>query len=313
MSDLKISDEAVLAEASYVDFSALNSDYSDTQLIALLQDSGAHGGFSKTQAEDFAKNWQFVSSTPNTANGYSATLFQSKATGEYVYAIRGTEPGDPINDISETDVGDLVADGLALDQIVDMYNDWQRLITPEGQTFQAARLTDLEYETYTLRLAPPGPATILYEQMLLAQGDIVIDGVGVFATVRRIEFDNSMEIMPGSQAYGLGILPADQAITAVGHSLGGHLASAFTRLFGDTNVVEAVTINGAGYATLGLGLHASGNIANLFGMLGGATGFDASRIHNLYGSAGPDIVTMDSYLGLKQQGSHTEVFNLSLR
>ncbi len=305
---MNVFDKAQLAEASYVLFDYLQNDYSDGGVVDILQTAEQGGVFTPTQAENFVNVWRVISHTKNTSNGYSATLFQSKATGEYVYAIRGTEPSDPINDISETDIGDIVIDGLALDQIVDMYNDWQRLITPEGQTFQAARLTDLEAETYALRLTPPGPARILHEQMLLAQGDIVIDGTGVFATVRRIEFDGSMEVMPGSQAYGLGKLPFDQTVTAVGHSLGGHLAAGFTRLFGDSNAAEALTLNGAGYATFGVGLNAVSNTTNLFGMLGGASDFEASRIQNLYGSAGPEIVTMDFYLGLKQQGGHTGIF-----
>jgi hypothetical protein len=57
--------------------------------------------------------------------GFSATLFKNSQTGAYSFAIRGTEPG--YADLLGADFGDIVMDGIAMDQVVDMYNYWQSL------------------------------------------------------------------------------------------------------------------------------------------------------------------------------------------
>ena len=93
-----------------------------------------------------------------------------------------------------------------------------------------------------------------------------------------------------------------------GHSLGGHLAAALTRLVPG---IQALTINGAGFATgylPGLGGDAAINIRNLFGMLGGEAAFDSSRILNLYGDKMPEFVTQNNPFGLVQQGRHEPIF-----
>src|SRR5690606_32187730 len=98
-------------------------------------------------------------------------------------------------------------------------------------------------------------------------------------------------------------------IATTGHSLGGHLAAAFTRLFPELEA-QALTVDGAGFATgsiSGLGGNAALNIPNLFGMLFGAPTFDASRIVNVYGEKGPELVTQNGP-GLFQQGTHLPVF-----
>ena len=137
---------AQLAEASYAELiSAVNSQ---TNLINSLKDTK----FSQTQAEEFAKNWKLISYQPNTESGFSATLFQyigndpnsGYTNGELVYAIRGTELGIFNPDDLASDIGDIVVDGLAVNQIVDMYNDWKRITAGTDQPYQAAILkTDL--------------------------------------------------------------------------------------------------------------------------------------------------------------------------
>ena len=79
-----------------------------------------------------------------------------------------------------------------------------------------------------------------------------------------------------------GPLTAGTPLTVTGHSLGGHLAAAFTRLF---PVATAYSFNGAGFYD---------NFAvDLFfnNLAGHATTFDPSRIKNIYGDAGPEVVT----------------------
>ena len=181
MIDLaKVYDMAALAEASYVLFDQIF--YADIKEVEKdLQNKDLHGGFSATQAELFVSTWQVVAHQGNTDNGFSATLFKNKKTGEYVYAARGTEPSYPFNDITSADIGDLVVDGLAFKQIVDMYNDWIRLTTPKGQTYLAAKFDFLGTETTLLQaeraLLLRGVVAGPYELSLRDRGDIVIDGI----------------------------------------------------------------------------------------------------------------------------------------
>lgn len=78
---------------------------------------------------------------------------------------------------------------------------------------------------------------------------------------------NKSKLTPLAALAGLGkVGGADSLIAATGYSLGGHLATAFTRFFAAwTN--RAVTFNGAGYPTGGVpGLTGTAqiNIPNLF-------------------------------------------------
>ncbi len=302
MSEInKFFELALLSEASYVRFDQMQTTVEDA-----LRDSALNGKMSATQAADFVAHWQVISHQENTENGFSATLFKNKETNEYVYACRGTE-GPDYDDLLSADIGDLVTDGLAIKQIIDMYNAWTRLNTANSEVYQAAYLERQDFESDALR-SLSGQALIDYLEELRSRSDIVIDEPG--GDVYRIQLDDSSNVFSDERARGIGKLNGSESISVTGHSLGGHLAVAFTRLFPGLGA-EATTINGAGFAT-GLTSGASGNahlnIANLFGLLNGGDAFDASKIQNLYGSAGPEVVTMDNYLGLVQQGGHGEVF-----
>ncbi|MDR3158363.1 MAG: hypothetical protein LBU11_04990 [Zoogloeaceae bacterium] len=317
MNTKDLFDYAELAEASYVRFDLLKKDFSDESVKTALTTKEADGKeykgeFSATQADDFVAKWQVVSHIPDTDSGFSATLFREKETGKYVYALRGTAGKQDLS----TDFGDLVIDGLAFFQIVDMYNDWKRLITPDGQSYEAARLSLQTAETAALaaEYAVSPIAGYAYAEYLLTDGSLIIDRPS--GKVYRIELGDSRDFFDTQDPLATGIGAITQQnfeLDVSGHSLGGHLAAAFTRLFPDTGA-EAFSLNGAGYPTEnlpGLSGNAQENIAHVFATLKGASGFDAGRIHNLHGSAAPEFITMDSCNGLKQQGSHDEIFTES--
>lgn len=302
---------AQLAEASYADFSDPGLSSKD----ALIDDGK---GFSSKQAEDFHADWQLVAGghQPNTASGYSSTLFKSRdAGGGYVLAIRGTEPTTQLfKDLVEADLADIVVDGIAIDQSVDLYNEWQRIIS--SGTYTAAKLVTLTDETAAYALAKAGQfipgfgmAADVYLAYLRDRTDIIIDEPG--GRVRTIQFESSATLFSDARQTGLGLAAdiAAKGITVTGHSLGGHLADVFDRLFPGVGA-DAFKINGAGFATgsiAGVSANAATNIRNLFAMLGGATSFAGSNNLNLYGDKNPEFVTMNGP-GLFQQSGHEAIF-----
>ena len=278
-----------LAEASYSDFRT--SDY-----VKNLTSKD----FSNTQAQDFVSRWNIVPGThqPNTATGFSATVFQGTAeagslAGQYVLAIRGTEPLTlPPVDLF-TDVGDIILDGLAYDQIIDLYNYTQRL-------FHTGEYSAAILQPVNLDLPEGGnPQEFARENGLLFLKDLDPAGFGAY-------YDIGYEL----RNDGLGLLPSSTVFHVTGHSLGGHLAAAFSRLF-PTNTLATTMVNGAGFGDGSPLLTNDFNVANLFQALGGEAFFQQSQIKNLIGSAGWDFVAQDWFIGLQQPGITENVFTES--
>ncbi|MCD2452583.1 putative Ig domain-containing protein [Methylicorpusculum oleiharenae] len=321
----KVFELAQLAEASYANFIALNVNLKDELKNASFNDMA----FSISQADEFALHWKVVSHQPDTDSGFSATLFQridddpvsGYQADQFFYAIRGTAGN---SDLLGADLGDIVQDGLALDQLVDLYNDWQRLNSIAGQSYQAAELTSNTTLTTELQssvfawaaynanpLIVPMPTELTPEQLIASwrsRSDIVIDLPNHI--IRTIEFKDSRILFTDERAFGSKPDGFSGQLTEVtGHSLGGHLAAAFTRLFPNTGA-EAVTINAAGFGgdgLLGIGTNANINVANLFSMLGGNFDFTYDSIHNLFGDKMPEFITQNGP-GLFQKGSHDPLF-----
>jgi len=135
---------AATARAAYANFDNM-SDPSYKDRLA----EGVDGKvlFSPEQAEGFAAEWKVAHHLPDAernwfegdplGGGFSATLFQRKmGDNDYVLAFRGTMGHD---DLFLTDVGDIVADGVASSQIIDLYNYVMELTTPKNSTFLQAR------------------------------------------------------------------------------------------------------------------------------------------------------------------------------
>jgi len=278
MSDNKqLFDMASLSEAAYADLFQNGATITATSAV---QARLVAAGWSDIQATEFLTHYRVISQQPNTATGYSATLFErlgdgGTPTGQYVFAQRGTEPTAQVGLDLAVDVGDLVADGLAWSQIVDMYNYWKELTTPAGQSYQMASLVE--------SFLPP------------ASGGFIVDNSPFVPGTKYWQIQLTNASAPAGPK-----VPAGAALDVTGHSLGGHLASAFTRLF-DGAASQAYTINGAGYSILG-----SSNLQYVFSQLGGTSGFTAPSVQNLRGSAGPDIVTQNA--GLVQAGASDQMF-----
>uniref|UniRef100_UPI0005879E3D calcium-binding protein n=1 Tax=Cellvibrio mixtus TaxID=39650 RepID=UPI0005879E3D len=289
-------DLASLAEASYADFSSFPE----------VKDALLASEFSEAQADDILSRWTVRAHLPNTSTGFSTSLFEG--IDGFVLAFRGTEPTKQwAKDIVDADVGDIVTDGIALDQIIDLVNTWAWLNS--AGVYTAAKLEVLDTETATLQFINRfGDKTTraIFLAGLALRDDVVVDFPS--NTVRRVIWENSdtaFSDVKYQTGLGLGDEIAAKGLTVTGHSLGGHLASAFTRLFPDINA-DALTINGAGFGIVGLSGFASKNVSNFFNMLFGGDSFNSDGILNLYGERNPEFVTQDVLL--KQPGGHEPVF-----
>ncbi|MGV8835104.1 flagellinolysin [Cellvibrio sp.] len=296
ISKIDYFDIASLAEASY----ATLREGGDVNKAALIR-----SGFSDSQAEDILSRWSVKAHLPNTSTGFSMSLFEG-ADG-IVLAFRGTEPDKQwANDI-RADVGDIVSDGVAIDQIIDLVNFWAWVKSDDVYT--AAKLEVLDNESRALRTVMTigdKASQIIFLALMGLRDDVVVD-FPTF-TVKRVVWENSDTAFDDpryQRGLGLGDDIAAKGLTVTGHSLGGHLASAFTRLFPDANA-SALTINGAGFGILGLTGFADKNVSNLFEMLFGNPSFGGSTILNLYGEKGLELVTQDALLS--QPGGHLPVF-----
>jgi Ca2+-binding RTX toxin-like protein len=296
--------QAQLAEAAYANFFS-NSGNLLTNSIDVKAALEAEG-MSSAQATAFLATWQVIDHIPDTTNGFSATLFKNNQTGAYSLAIRGSTPDQWGIDF-KIDAALIAANGIAVAQVIDLYNYWQSLNTPLGQTYQAAYLKPALPEMAQLNVLwvaaqIPGNSTGVanyqnYKTQLAQQG-FVVQGTNVQA----VDFFNSHQVLAGTPlATGKGALSVCPAgLNVAGHSLGGHLAMAFTRLF-PSLAIDALAVNGLGFKV------GNGTVDALFSRLGGGGAFTKSKIENVYGIAGPEFAAMDNFI-LQQPGSLDGIF-----
>ncbi|MFC2415925.1 calcium-binding protein [Neisseria elongata] len=231
--------------------------------------------------------------------GFSATLFQDKDTKEYIFAIKGTLS---LYDLVAMDGGDIALDGLAHHQIVNMYNFWQSIVQEE---FKPARIeTDLALTAQYQVKNPHSVLGINTFSEYLSQNKLENQGYFLDSgKVKRIVFSENAVKGKGLKEV------AEQKVTVTGHSLGGHLSAAFSRLFPDATK-HAYMVNGAGFGSLTnlVGTNNEGNIRMVFSSLGGAAKFDPAKITNIIGDKSMNFIAQNWKIGLQQPGKSTEIF-----
>jgi len=274
-----IFEQAQLSEAAYANFWNQQTNSlitSSTQVQAALEAKT----FSNAQATEFVKHWKVVDQYDNSAlgglvgTGFSATVFESLDNpGHYSLAIRGSQG---VNDFL-ADAALIANQGVAISQLVDMYNFWQRAKTPAGSTYQAAVLEPIG----------TGPLS----------NAIYISGLPYKVKPVDSSLLTDPKLQTGSGSLATAALPS---IDVTGHSLGGHLAMAFTRLFPNANA-NAIAVNGLGFKLN------NSTVNNLFAQLGGSSFFSSSAIQNVYGIGGPEFASMNNSV-LQQVGAYDGIF-----
>ncbi|MDR0528989.1 MAG: hypothetical protein LBG69_05195 [Zoogloeaceae bacterium] len=141
----QVSEYAFLAQAVYADFMGGIHNafmYSDEQISKAPQEE-ERCEFSLRQAKAFLDKYKLADYLPNTASGFSESIFQSKETGEYIFSIRGTEVNsenfeavfNSVDDILGADIGNVGFNGIAIEQAIDVFNDFQRVTAVKGRVF----------------------------------------------------------------------------------------------------------------------------------------------------------------------------------
>ena len=215
----------------------------NAQLIAALTNSDTGGKFTQAAAEEFVKNWkvvdQFTSPVPGGVDtGFSATVFErldpatGQGTGKMYFAVRGSEGN--FTDWVNTNFGDIGADGIAIKQGIDMYNYYLRLTGTKDSL-----VPQYQYVESTVVQGPTGP------EVMPARFERIFD------------------------ATASGELSSNPAITAVGHSLGGHLAMMLSRM--TQSVSSVTTFNAPGFDSIA-GVVDPLTSEGFFSLLSSATG-----------------------------------------
>ena len=148
-----------LADAAYANFVGIDI----TDVTAVRRRLIETRSFGPTEADLFVAAWTVRDFLPDTTSGFSATVFESKTNpGQFTFAIRGTQGLLGGTDLFVADLSDIFLDGLALDQIVDMYNYWQRLTAPKGSSnYNVATLDSVLLPVGTVLDLPTGVHRVL--------------------------------------------------------------------------------------------------------------------------------------------------------
>ncbi len=122
--------QAQLSQAAYAQNLLPNmAGANDTNYVAALE----QGGMSSIQAIAFANTYTVIDQYTDPDSGFSGTLFRNTETGEYTFALRGTQPSEFVDDIIFADFLGIVVEGWAQEQIAEMNAYFERLITPVSQ------------------------------------------------------------------------------------------------------------------------------------------------------------------------------------
>ena len=261
---------ALLADTTYVD--RLTSP-SGIPLVGNALSDALEPRLTPTLAKYLSDNFEVVTqklTNDITESGFDATVWRGKVNtpdaGKVFVSMRGTEFSGPADLAADID---LTAGGLARAQVIDMVNWW------------------LKSTTSATALASQVKIVTPFDLALLAAGN----SVGTIVAAPPVQGDGSVANAG--------------TVTVNGHSLGGHLATAFSRIFGGSFTVgHTYTYNSANFNPLSPAKFAQ--IATALGT--GPTDYPSeTNDTNFYAVNGPDATAQNITRG--QIGLRVPLFN----
>ena len=222
---------SLLAQATYADGLDPNDSVSFFKNDLIDQnpnsdDPGVADGITSAQANYIATNYRVIYQEPTTASGFSATLFQdTNSNNKYTLSFRGTDTSFFGVDWTDANLDNALS-GVSRNQVVDMLNFYLLLTQPSS-----ALVKQYQYEEIALDTNQPPPSQPYIPLDINHSGQ----GFNLYGVLTEIPSKN-----------GLGVINENTQLTVTGHSLGGHLASAFTLLFPAVSQ-ETYTFNSAGF------------------------------------------------------------------
>lgn len=253
----QLHDQAVLSLAAYAALSRGRTiDQTDD-----LQDQE----FTSTQAAQFAARFPtVVTSLSDPGSGFQVAVFKDtldELPGNMMVAFRGTTIPE---DLSAG--ADILGAGAGYDQIVAMTNWWRRASGPKDSLVPQFRLA-----TYALG-AVPSNAVVLR---------LSIDSAFVLEATDSITATGELNQALGSDPDG--------RVDVTGHSLGGHLAMAFSSLFA-SRTGQVTVFNAPGF------LNSTAN-QNFFTNLGGSIPTGAIPLGSIVNVAADEALAGSSPFG----------------
>jgi Ca2+-binding RTX toxin-like protein len=236
----KLSELASTSLAAYAYFTGT----SDSDLFSMLTTEGKDNGVGMTdvQATHFRDQYKLLAIMPNNffadPTGFNASLFQDKETGKKVLALRGTE----FDKVFQVSPDGLVADALGIGltgfanfQAVQLYRYVKQLTTAGGQ---AVQYSDDDVAKIAMMFFAK---QIELATVILPEG--TAHDVVVWAS-QQADFSSLFTDLANDKGIGTGaaLLQAGDKIDVTGHSLGGHLALLFARMF-PQYTDQVVTLN----------------------------------------------------------------------
>ncbi len=200
---------SLLADAVYTDIQKLRNNSARDNMEDIMSER-----MSSYQAKFIANNFEIVAALEKSdlyQNGFAAAVWKGRANTPYEGKLFVSTRGtEPLTDFI-TDA-DLALNVAAQAQIVEMTNWWNRITTPINQ--QVLQIID----SSILGRNQDTKSRFITEK---------VSGLGL------IDINSTGEKL---------------SVVVNGHSLGGHLASSFARIFADSVKIEAVnTFNSAGF------------------------------------------------------------------
>jgi hypothetical protein len=228
-------------------------------------------------AQFIGNNFTVVTQESNDdGSSFDATVWRGNPDTEYAGQVYVSMRGTQGLSDIDEDV-DLATSGLAHEQLVDMVNWWLRETTPVDQ---------------------------MAKQIVISIDDVL----------GPIDPEN---FVAAASVQGTGVLSGVTDIHSVnGHSLGGYMATAFTRIFGGAWDIKSInTFNSAGFSRVAMTNIEDGfnQIEGIIGAEMGLASFGESKQNNYFAENGINVTTNTwDPVGFMQYGDRVALFQEDL-